>query len=174
LWAADHRLQVEAAANQKLERNLYYTHIALAERNQAVGNVAWAEELLDQCPSHLRGWEWHYLKRRRYGDPPPLRYDGPPYRAAFSPHGRPIAAGAQDGTVLVWDARTGPTLHTLPQGKGMPVHHLTYSPDSRYLAAAMHSGRVLVWDGTRGECLHTLEAHQGRIWQVAFGPDSRQ
>src|SRR5262249_24491220 len=155
LWAADHRWQVEAAAKEKLERNLYYTHIALAERNQVAGNVAWAEELLDQCPSHLRGWEWHYLKRRRYADPPPLlphapahlparerhspkrrpygpppplRHHGPLYRTAFSPNGRQIAAGSQDGTVLVWDAQTGNTLHTLPQGKGMPVRRLAYSP----------------------------------------------
>jgi WD40 repeat protein/serine/threonine protein kinase len=174
LAAVAARLQAEAAAREKLERNLYYMHIATAERNQAAGNVAWAEELLDQCPEPLRGWEWHYLKRRRYGDPPALRHDGPLYRTAFSPDCRQIAAGAQDGTVLVWDAGTGNPLYTLPEGQGMPVHHLTYSPDSRYLAAAMHTGRVLVWDATRGERLPTLEAHQGRIWQVAFGPDSRQ
>ena len=26
-------------------------------------SAALAEELLEQCPPDLRGWEWHYLKR---------------------------------------------------------------------------------------------------------------
>src|SRR3989442_15353351 len=32
LWAAKARLEVEAAAKKELEQNLYFTHIALAER----------------------------------------------------------------------------------------------------------------------------------------------
>ena len=29
------------------------------------------KQLLEQCPSDLRGWEWHYLKRLRYRTLPP-------------------------------------------------------------------------------------------------------
>src|SRR5207248_7976875 len=68
LWAAvqaNARLDVEAAAKKELERNLYFTHIALAERELSANNWGRAEELLDECPAHLRGWEWNYLKRRR-------------------------------------------------------------------------------------------------------------
>ena len=39
----------------------------MAERELAAGNVGRAEELLDECPLRLRGWEWRHLKRRPYG-----------------------------------------------------------------------------------------------------------
>src|SRR5262249_48034637 len=66
---ADDKARAEAEARQELERNLYFTHIALAEREQSVANWGRAEELLDDCPAHLRDWEWHYLKRLRHTPP---------------------------------------------------------------------------------------------------------
>ena len=38
-------------------------------RAREKGDIGRAEELLDECPEHLRGWEWYYLKRRRYVEP---------------------------------------------------------------------------------------------------------
>jgi serine/threonine protein kinase len=59
-WAASQateRLRVEAATKDELQGNLYLTHVALAGRELAAGKVGRAEELLDDCPLHLRGWE---------------------------------------------------------------------------------------------------------------------
>src|SRR5262249_34467296 len=58
--------------NEELARTSYLRNIALAGRELAAGNVGRAEELLDECPERLRGWEWHFLKRQRYGPVPPL------------------------------------------------------------------------------------------------------
>src|SRR5262249_50105537 len=174
LWAADQakaRLQVEAAAKEELERNLYYTDVALAERNLAADNVAWAEELLDRCPSRLRGWEWHFLKRQRYGNAPPLQHHDTVDRVAFSPDGQQVTSGCMDGTVTVWDAQTGHVLRPLLRQTDI-IRTIAYSPNGRYLAVAGDDGIVRVWKVANWE-LTTLQGHQKPVAQVAFSPDSK-
>ena len=127
--------------------------------------------------AQLRGWEWHFLKRQRYGNPAPLQHEDTVIRVAFSPDGRQIASVCMDGTIEICDARTGGPLHTLePQtvlSAGPSVAAWPTAADSRYLAMARHDGVVRVWDATGGQLLHTLEGHNGPSWQVAFSPDSR-
>src|SRR5262249_39135693 len=54
---AEERARAEAEAREKLETNLYYRWIALAQQARAAGDAARAEELLDECPARRRGWE---------------------------------------------------------------------------------------------------------------------
>ncbi len=163
---------------EQLETNNYDTRIALAERELAAGNVGRAEELLEECPSDRRGWEWHLLKRQRYGNPPPMEHDNTVVRAAFSPDGRQLATALIDGTLSIRDSRTGEVLHALEQqtgvllGGALPLG-LAFSLDSRYLAVARNDGKIRVWDPSSGRLLHNLEAHKGPAWEVAFSPDSR-
>ncbi|HEY7313710.1 MAG TPA: protein kinase [Gemmataceae bacterium] len=176
--------QVQEALHDKTEaldrekETGYLQRIALAERELATGNVGRAEELLDECPEHLRGWEWHFLKRQRYdGEPTPLPHSATVTRVALSPDGRQLASACYDGTFQIWDAHTRRKLHTLEQqmarGRAVLVRGMAYSPDSRYLALARHDGSVRVWDALREQPLHILEGHKGPAWQVAFSPDSR-
>src|SRR5438876_458554 len=54
LWAAvqaNARLAEEVATKKKLERTLYYMHIALAERELSDKNWGRAAELLEECPA---------------------------------------------------------------------------------------------------------------------------
>jgi WD40 repeat protein/serine/threonine protein kinase len=180
LWAASQakaRLQAEAGHKKELEGALYVSRTALAGRELAAGNVGHAEELLDDCPEHLRGWEWHFLKRQRYGKPLTLQHPATLVRVAFSPDDRQIASVCMDGTFEVRDARTGRVLHTFERqmvlDRGALVRGMAYSPDGRYLALARHDGSVRVWDATSWQSLHTLEGHQGPAWHVVFSPDSR-
>jgi len=176
------RVEVETATKKELERNLYSTHIALAGRELAAGNVARAEELLDACPEHLRDWEWHFLKRHRYDNPQLLQHPDTVVRVAFSQDGQQLASVCMDGSFELRDAQTGRVLHSLERQAVLAggaivrdaiVRGMTYSPDSRYLAMARHDGVVRVWDATRGQLLHTFKGHKGPAWKVAFSPDSR-
>jgi WD40 repeat protein/serine/threonine protein kinase len=171
-------LTEKSAALEREKETTYLQSIALAGRELAAGNVGHAEELLDECPGHLRAWEWRFLKRQRYGKPPPLQQHTATIGSlAVSPDGRQVASVGLDGTFEVRDARTGRVLHTFARemtiGRGALCRGLAYSPDNRYLAAARHDGVVAVWDAGSGQLLHTGRAHKGPAWQVAFSPDCR-
>jgi WD40 repeat protein/serine/threonine protein kinase len=172
--------QEQKQAQQALEREQqtsYVQRIALAGRELAAGNVGRAEELLDECPLDRRGWEWRFLKRQRYGNPPPMQHKTTAVHAAFSPDGRQLATGTMDGTVTIRDSRTGQIVHELEHETallgGALLRDMVFSSDGRYLAAARHDGKIRVWDPSSGQLLHTFEAHKGPAWQVAFSPDSR-
>jgi WD40 repeat protein len=176
-------LKEKSAALDRETETTYLQRIALAGREQAAGNVGRAEQLLDDCPKHLRNWEWNFLKRQRYGNAPALQHPATVIRVAFSPDGRQLATVCMDGTLQIWDPQTGQVLQTLERQKVMfrlpdnagICRGLVYSPDSRYLALARHDGTVQVWDAVRGKSLHTppLTGHKGPVWQAAFSPDSR-
>jgi eukaryotic-like serine/threonine-protein kinase len=115
--------------------------IALAERQLSAGNVGRAEELLNECMLPVRGWEWHFLKRQRYGNPPPPKHSDTVNCVAFSLDGRQITSGCMDGSVQIWDAWTGRLLHSLQKG-GAVTAQLAYSSDGQFLAAGQASQAV--------------------------------
>jgi WD40 repeat protein len=183
--ATAHALQAETQAKNDLTKALeheqettYLQRTALAGRALEAGNVGHAEELLAECPEHLRGWEWRFLKRKRYGDPPVLEHGDTVIRVAFSPNDREIASACMDGTLTIRDALTGQILHTLERqmdrdrGRGVLVRGLAFSRDGRYLAVARADGIVRVWDAQRRP-LWELKGHKGPACALAFSPDSQ-
>jgi WD40 repeat protein/serine/threonine protein kinase len=163
----DQTLKRETQTSQELARTSYAQSIALAERQLSTGNVGRAEELLNACPTP-HGWEWHFLKRRRYGDPPPVQHSNTVNRIVFSPNGRQLASGCFDGTIQIRDARTGRVLHDLHK-EGAITRGLTYSADGRYLAAGHQDGSIHVWYAATGELLAAFQGHQVGL-ELAFSP----
>jgi WD40 repeat protein/serine/threonine protein kinase len=159
-------------AQQKMIASHYYQTIALVERERSTGNVRRAEQLLEQCPVALRGWEWDYLRRQRYGNPRPLDQGSHLYGLAVSPDGRRLAGGGSDGQVKLWDVATGKELRTL-RGHTDQVRGLAFSPDGSRLASAAWDGRVIVWDVSSGKVCFTL-AHGAYAYSAAFSPDGTQ
>src|SRR5262249_39157187 len=87
---AEAKASAEALARQEaddktkeLEINLYYQRIASAKHELTRRIGSRADELLDQCPERLRGWEWHYLKRLPFVHFPTLPHDTYVIRLAF-------------------------------------------------------------------------------------------
>src|SRR5262249_37950991 len=143
-------LQRTSVALEREKEVTYLRGIALAGRELAAGNVGRAEELLDDCPEHLRGWEWHFLKRQRYDDGPPIQHPSTVHHVAFSPDDTRIATSCLGGTIAIRDARTGQVLQQLERQSALVIN-LTYSPNGRYLAVARADGRVLVWAVDSGQ-----------------------
>jgi WD40 repeat protein/tRNA A-37 threonylcarbamoyl transferase component Bud32 len=68
------------------------------------------------------------------------------YTVAWSPDGAHIASGSHNGSVHVWDARTGGFLYSYDGHHG-PVSAVAWSPDGRWIASAGADATVQVWDG---------------------------
>lgn len=69
-------------------------------------------------------------------------------------------SGSMDGTVRVWNLRTGECAHTLT-GHSSLVGLLGLSPS--YLVSAAADSTLRIWDPDTGELRHTLAAHTGAI-----------
>ncbi len=82
---------------------------------------------------------------------------------AFSPEGKRLASASVDGTVRLWDVKTGRLL-TVLRGHPSGVADVAFSPDGRELAAGCGyrgTGEVWLWD---------LRAVEGRIAAPEKGP----
>lgn len=91
--------------------------------------------------------------------------------AAFSPNGKVLASGMQDGTVHFWWLTTGKDSQM--RGYASKVTLTEWSASSRYLATAS-GAEVIVWDfggrGPEGSAPLELSGHTDRITHLAFHP----
>jgi WD40 repeat protein/serine/threonine protein kinase len=95
---------------------------------------------------------------------------------SFSPDGKHIVTGSQDGMARVWDAGTGELVFTLKTDRG-PVLGVAFSPDGKRIVTGSgdggRPGGAIVWDGVNGSKLFALEGRT-RVWSVAFSPDGKR
>jgi WD40 repeat protein/serine/threonine protein kinase len=173
IWRANQELQ---RSLQHQERSAYYERIALAEREWGANNLSRMEQLLDDCPPKLRGWEWAYLKRLRYGALPPLRHESPAYCVAFSKNGQYLATSTKGGVVRLCRAATGQKLQEW-QAHPLDAPCVEFSPDSNWLVSGGWDAKVKVWDVQKvlqGDIQAEFElehANRIRVWGLAFSPD---
>jgi WD40 repeat protein len=92
---------------------------------------------------------------------------------AFNPKEPAVVGSASvDGTIKLWNARTGKTLLNLRDPNGS-VYGLAFSPDARLLATVGQEKNVKLWDTKTGNRINTLSAHGTGDLSVAFLPGGR-
>ncbi len=64
---------------------------------------------------------------------------------AFSPDGRTVATGTDDGTPRLWETASGKERRRV-RGHESAVYHVAFSADGRYLASVSQEAPVYVWD----------------------------
>jgi len=91
---------------------------------------------------------------------------------ALSGDGQVLASGNQDGTVRLWEPRTGRPLATL-EGHSSAVWGVALSGDGQLVASGGLDGTVQLWEVPSGRPLATLEGHTSAVWGVALSGDGR-
>jgi WD40 repeat protein len=91
--------------------------------------------------------------------------------ASWSPDGRLLASGMQDGSVHYWNIAAGS--QSQMRGYGSKVNLTSWSANSRYLATSADS-QIIVWEfagaGPEGSEPLQLSSHTARVTQLAFQP----
>ncbi len=93
--------------------------------------------------------------------------------AAFSPDGKWIATGDQDGAVSLWEVAAGGTVRRQLLGHRESVSGVSFHPDGSRLVSCSFDGQVKVWDWKADVELLTLPLPGGGAWHVLFSPDGK-
>src|SRR5205823_752438 len=91
------------------------------------------------------------LKRLGRVEPVVLRDTTEVNSLAFRPDGEQIATAGGDGTVKVWDVRSGKVIQTLPGHRRYVFSVAFRPPDGRYLASAGADRTIRLWDLRTGQ-----------------------
>lgn len=89
--------------------------------------------------------------------------------AAFSSDGSVLASGSMDGTIRLWNARTGAAMKTLV-GHANGVSAVTFDRKGRGLVSGSLDGAVHVWDLATGRLVACTLVRSSIEW-ATFLPD---
>jgi eukaryotic-like serine/threonine-protein kinase len=102
-----------------------------------------------------------------------LSHPSPVEDAAFSPDGKTIITGGDDGTARLWDAATGRPIGPTVQHP-REVTSVAFSPDGRSLLTCCRDGKARLWDAAIGRLAGPPLPHQGEGSVTAlFSPDGK-
>lgn len=139
--------QPSALRDSSAERKLYARTISLAQALIRNDRAARAHSLLEECPAHLRGWEWAYLDRNSSNS----RLTLPKLESArfvqYMPDGQ-IIVSLDTKHVRTWDVQTGKELVRRPVSENITA---AIALSLNRVAVTGDGGSVSVFDPRTGD-----------------------
>ena len=89
---------------------------------------------------------------------------------AFSPDNSLIVAGANDGSIKIWEVNSGKQIKAIMKHPDAILSE-AFSPNGNLIAVGLDSGLVALWDINYKERIRTLKGHQGKIYSLRFNKD---
>ncbi len=165
--ARDQEAELRAVA----EHEAYQSAIVLAQNEIAQQEPQAARRILREAPEPFRNWEWGYLHRVSDQSLMTLaNHSGALTWGQFSSDGLLVATASADGTVRVWDSKTGVERFAL-LGHGVKVLGGAILPGDAQLVSVSVDGRVKIWNLANGELIRTLGELQPDIRGMAVSLD---
>ncbi len=149
-------------SQQRTERLLYESNMALIDTRPNLGNARLRTLLKEAEPADYHGFEYHYWQRQLNKSPQRVFHHPHPVNGlAFSPNGKTIATGCSsgsqndDGIVTLRERDEETKVRTLETTFGK-VEFLLFTPDGEQLIAA--SGPTIsVWEMASGRLITRFE-----------------
>jgi WD40 repeat protein len=83
---------------------------------------------------------------------------------AYSPDGKHVITGGQDGTARIWNVATGAQERVLRLDSASPFESVTYSADGAQIITGHMDGSVAIWNNATGALVVTLVASPDGEW----------
>ncbi len=90
----------------------------------------------------------------------------------ISPDGKLALTGSRDGTLRLWDLKSGKCFITF-EGHIECISSVCISPDSKLALSGSYDDTLRLWDLGSGKCLRTFKGHSERVSSVCISPDNR-
>ena len=103
-----------------------------------------------------------------------LGHTGSVRSVVFSPIGNQILSGSEDGSIRVWDGKTGSELNINFKGHKGKVCCIALSGDGKKLASGSSDNTVRLWDAETGKELVEPLIHIESIETVSFSIDGKK
>jgi eukaryotic-like serine/threonine-protein kinase len=100
-------------------------------------------------------------------------HSSPVEDAAFSPDGKTVVTGGDDGTAQLWDIATGTAIGH-PFQHPRDVNTVAFSPDGKTILTGCYDGTARLWETATGRLAGSPISHEGEgEVVVVFNPDGK-
>lgn len=159
--SASEKVLLERQIHTK-EKQLNELQAELDYLNQELSFIPYSEDEINTGNTRIPGG--FELKRKLLGHEDFIT------RISWSPNGQMLASPSVDGTICIWEKRTG-QLYRKIKDDSVSVFSVAWSPDSKSLAAASDDNFVRVWNVITGELYQKIEGCTDVAFDIAWSPN---
>lgn len=127
-----------------------------------------------QNKKHLRMLDPHIDEKHPYTYMDDVRHSHSVYALAYSPDGKILVSGSENGKIRLWNPQRGWWLKTLTEPK-KTVTSISFAPDGKTFVSNGDYGKIFMYDVKKKQHIRTLEAMPSAriISSVAYSPKGK-